>query len=193
MRGRVAKKIVLITVWIGLSQSAALACSCVKPTPDEALRWADAVFAGRVIAEGKVGWWPGWIRFKWSPPFIERTDAFYESRMVFEVTTVWKGDIFAKTSVVDVSPCGYGFDHGGEYLVYAKRFEGGLVTGACCRNNKLSNAGEDLAALGAGGLPAPNPSWTPNHFAKLIAVFLLLSLVGLAVWQARRKYGAQNL
>src|SRR5262249_45893853 len=110
----------------------------------------------------------------------------------FEVTTVWKGNIFAKTSVVSGAPCGYYFRHGEEYIVYATWFEGKLATGQCTRNNELRDAGEDLAAFGSGSAPAPNPSSAPNHIGKLIAVFLLLSVLGLAGWQARRKYGIQK-
>jgi len=195
MSKRVAKNFGLIVVWIGLSQSAALACTCVGPvSPNEKLRSADVVFAGEVIAESKVGWWSSWIKFKWSPPFIERTDAFYQSRTVFEVTTVWKGDIFAKTSVVSGPPstCGYGFRPGEEYIVYAGRFEGGMRTGACWGNNKLSRAGEDLAAFGAGKPPAPNPSPQGAYIGRLIAVLMMLSLLGWAALLARRKYGVQK-
>jgi len=195
MSKRVAKIFGLIAVWIGLSQSAALACTCdciLPASPKEHFRVADIVFAGKVIAESKVGWWPGWFNFKWSPPFIERTDAFYQSCAVFDVTTVWKGDIFAKTSVVNERCCGYRFLPGGEYIVYAQRFEGGLRTGLCFRNNNLSAAGEDLAAFGAGKPPAPNPSPHGAYIGMLIAILMLLSLLGWAALQARRKYGVQK-
>jgi hypothetical protein len=194
MSKRVAKNFGLIAVWIGLSQSAALACSCLCSQPlsaNENLRMADVVFAGKVIAESKVGR-PSWFKFKWSPPFIQRTEAFYESRMVFDVTTVWKGDIFAKTSVVNEPCCEYGFRPGEEYIVYAGRLKGGLRTVRCWRNNNLSAAGEDLAAFGAGKPPAPNPSPQGAYIGRLIAVLMLLSLLGWAALQARRKYGVQK-
>src|SRR5262245_47063529 len=153
---------------------------------------ADVVFAGKVIVENKVGWWPSWISFKWDPSFIERAEDFNQDRTTFEVTTVWKGNIFAKTSVVSGGPCGYYFRHGEDYIVYAIWFEGRLVTRECMGNNKLSDAGEDLAAFGSGRAPAPNPSSASNPIGKLIAVFLLLSVLGWAGWQARRKYGAES-
>jgi len=192
MSKRLTKIFVLITAWIGLSQSAALACSCSRLSPNELLQEADVVFAGKVITENKVGWWPSWIRFKLNPPFVERTEDFYRSRTTFEVATVWKGKIFAKTSVVSGSPCGYYFRHGEEYIVYARWFEGNLGTGLCWRNNELRDAGEDLAAFGSGKPPAPNPSSAPNYIRALIVVFLLLFLLGWATWQARRKYGVQR-
>jgi hypothetical protein len=192
---RVAKIFGLIAVWIGLSQSAALACSCDclgTMSANENLREADVVFAGKVIAKSKVGWWPSWFNFKWSPPFIERTSAFYQSSTVFDVTTVWKGDIFAKTSVVNQQCCGYSFRPGGEYIVYARWFEGELRTGRCWRNNDLSAAGEDLAAFGAGKPPAPNLLLQVAYIGRLIAVLALLFLLGWAALQARRKYGVQK-
>src|SRR5262245_52192838 len=195
MSKRVAKNFGLIAVWIGLSQSAALACLCEGPdSPNEKLRSADVVFAGKVIAESKLWWWPSWINFKWSPPFIRRDDASYQSRTVFEVTTVWKGDIFAKTSVISepLSSCGYRFRSGEEYIVYAGRSEGGLRTAACWGNAKLSRAGEDLAAFGAGKPPAPNPSSHGAYIGRLITVLTLLSLLGWAALLARRKYGVQK-
>jgi hypothetical protein len=193
MSKRVVKKFGLIAVWIGLSQSAALACSCAGPiSPNGKLRASDVVFAGKVIAESKVGWWSSWIKLKWSPPFIERTDAFYQSRTVFEVTTVWKGDISANTSVVSGPPCGYRFRPGEEYIVYAGLFKEGLRTGACRGNDKLSRAGEDLAAFGAGKPPAPNPSPQGAYIGRLITVLTLLSLLGWAALLARRKYGVQK-
>lgn len=186
----------LISIWIGLGQSAAFACSCARlASPNEYLQISDVVFAGKVIDENKVGWWSSWIRFKRHPPFIERTEAFYQSRTVFEVTAVWKGDVFAKTSVIHGligASCGYVFDQGEEYIVYAYRVEGELHTHRCLRNNKLSDASEDLAAFGAGKTPASNPSSVANYIGKLIAVFLLLSVLSLAGWQARRKYGVQK-
>src|SRR5262245_47528832 len=122
---RLTKIFVLITALIGLGQSAALACSCIGiSSPNDGLRMADVVFAGKVIAENKVRWWPSWISFKWDPPFIERAEDSNRDRTTFEVTTVWKGKIFAKTSVVSGGPCGYYFRHGEDYIVYATWFEG---------------------------------------------------------------------
>src|SRR5262245_52601937 len=183
-----AKIFSFIAIWIWLCQSSALACSCIMPPPNELLQEADIVFAGKVIAENNVGRWDSWIRLKRSPPFIERAEDFYESRTTFEVATVWKGKIFAKASVVSGGPCGYYFHNGQEYVVYANWLEGRLVTGECMGNNKLSDAGEDLAALGSGRPPEPNPPSAPNYIGKLITIFSLLSVLGLAGWQARRKY-----
>jgi hypothetical protein len=197
MSNRLAKIFGLIIAWIGLSQSAAFACMCVGlPTPNDYLRDADVVFAGRVI-DKEIEGGDSRIRFDWSPPFIHLTDlqlteGYDKTFTVFEVTRVWKGDILARTSVDSSSPCGYDFRLGEEYIVYAKWFEGKLHTGMCQRNNELRNASADLAAFGAGKPPAPNPSLAPDYIRALIAVLLAFSLLGWATWRAHCKFGVQK-
>src|SRR5262245_1118993 len=187
-----AKIFSFIAIWIGLSQSTAFACWCVQGSPSVHIQIADVVFAGKAIAEEKGGWRTRRVRFEWRPPFIYLTEDPDEKLTTFEVTTVWKGKIFAKTSVVHGGPCDYHFRQGEEYIVYAKWFEGELATGICMRNNELRDAGEDLAAFGAGKPPAPNPSLVANYIRAMIAVLLLLSLLGWSTWRARRKYGVQR-
>jgi len=193
MPKRIAKIIGLITVWIGLSQSSALACLCVDGARNEYLQMADAVFAGRVIAENQKVW-SDRIGFEWSPPFIIYANGdFNRAHSTFEVTTIWKGGVTARTSVIHGlnGDCGYRFKQGEEYLVYAKLFKGELLTDQCWIN-KLSDAGMALAALGAGKPPAPNPSPETNYIIRLIIVLMLLSMLGWAVLQALRKYGVQK-
>src|SRR5262249_40569578 len=109
--------------------------------------------------------------------------------------TVWKGDVTARTRVIhglNSGSCGYSFKQGEEYLVYAKLFKGELITVQCWVNDKLSDAGMDLAALGAGKPPAPNPSQQTAYSVGLIVVLIMLTLLGWAAWQARRHYGVQK-
>lgn len=193
MRKSVAKMLGLIAVWIGLSQSSAVACECTdKGTPNEFLQAADVVFAGKAIGENQIGRWISRIGFDRRPPFIHFTEDFSRSRMTFEVATVWKGDIPAKTSVVHGGWCGIHFVQGEEYIVYATWFKGELATGTCGRKYELRDAGEDLAALGSGKPPTPNPSSMAAYVGRLIAVLMLLSAAGWAVWRARRNYGVQK-
>jgi hypothetical protein len=186
----------LIAIWIGLNQSVALACSCIGArTPNEELQRVDVVFAGRAIGASQKAWRINHIEFDRRLPFLHLTEEWDRNRTVFEVTTVWKGDIFAKTSVIHGlmgNFCGYAFKQGEEYIVYAQWIEGELNTNLCLRNNKLSDAGEDLAAFGAGRPPAPNPSSAPIYIGKLMVVFLLVSVFVWAGRQARRKYGAHE-
>jgi hypothetical protein len=81
----------------------------------------------------------------------------------FSVVTAWRG---VDTREVTVSThrssamCGYPFQEGEEYLVYARGGEG-LTVSLCSRTAPLADAGEDLAALGAGepgsALAPPEP------------------------------------
>jgi len=109
MRRRATKKFVLIVIWIGLNSSAVLACTCIEGTPNEDLKEADVVFAGKVMDENQRDWWVSRIGFDLRPPFIHLTEALGQNRTIFEVATVWKGEIFAKASVLHGSPCGYYF------------------------------------------------------------------------------------
>jgi hypothetical protein len=71
MRKRVAKIFGLIAVWIGLSQSSAVAYDCgYIGTPNEHLQWCDVVFAGKPIAENRMVEWISRIGFDRRPPFI---------------------------------------------------------------------------------------------------------------------------
>jgi hypothetical protein len=197
MSNRLAKFFGLIIAWIGLSQSAAFACMCVMlPAPNDYLRDADFVFAGRVI-DKEIDGGDSRIRFDWSPPFIHLTDIQLtegsDKTSIFEVTTVWKGEVLARTSVdSDSSSCGYNFRLGEEYIVYGKWSEGKLYTDMCWRNNELRNASADLAAFGAGKPPNPNPSLAHNYILALIAVLLAVSLLGWLTLRAHCKYGVQK-
>ena len=118
-------------------------CSCVPPGPPrEALARADAVFSGRVVSVGEP----------------RGEDPGDPGRPHVEVRIVparrWKGAA-ADTVTVRTPPngavCGYAFEVGREYLVYADGAEGadGLRVYLCSRTRPLADAGEDLAALGA--------------------------------------------
>jgi hypothetical protein len=148
-----------------LASSHAAACSCViSPPPREALKGADAVFVGKVVGGLTT-----------SP----------SSRGVlthFLVRSAWKG---CWTSAVAVdgtaggSNCGYSFEMGEEYLIYARRRDGELYTSQCTRTAPAREAMEDLAALGLPPLTAA--------VAWLTAV---LATVGIALivgaWRKRR-------
>ena len=196
MRKRVAKIVGLIAVWIGLGHSSAVARDCIVDclgigTPNEHLLAADVVFAGKAIAANQPDWRISGIGFERRPPFIHFTKVlhFGQSRMTLEVATVWKGEIPAKISVIQGGYCGTFFVKGEEYIVYAKWFKGELATGPCMGNKKLRDAGEDIAAFGSGKPPTSSQA---TYIGRLIVVLMQLSSLGLAVWQARRKYGVQR-
>jgi hypothetical protein len=123
-----------ISVW---TAQPAYACSCVvPPPPQEALDDADDVFAGEVIDITPLG-----------------TGTHLTVR--YAVSDTWKGADSAEIEVQtpgDSAACGYEFQEGEEYLVYTyenERNEGpGISTGLCQRTTELSNADEDIEALG---------------------------------------------
>lgn len=131
---------------LALPQPAA-ACSCVPPPPPaEALEGADAVFSGTVVSVDNS--------FR---------DSDYgripQRRVAVELDRVWKGceavegeERPRRVELVTGSgggDCGYDFQEGERYLVYAHEgSDGTLTTGICSRTANLENATDDLAALG---------------------------------------------
>jgi hypothetical protein len=132
-----------------------------KSPPLEDLRAADAVFEGRVISNARVE-----VR-------VAENVSLPERRVRFDVTRAWKGgvaDVVELRTGISSGMCGKRFDVQTIYLVYAyRRHDGNLHTGLCTRTARITDAGEDLIALGpereqdgaAGGRgrlsPAPPP------------------------------------
>jgi len=126
--------IAVIAGLLGLSHRA-LACTCAQPiSVQDALKQADAVFAG----------------------WVERFELEGSRRMAtFRVRRVWKGP---ETSRIQVATgggdgdCGYHFIAGVECLVFAHRDASDtLRTSICTRTKQASGeAVDDLKALGPG-------------------------------------------
>jgi hypothetical protein len=70
----------------------------------------------------------------------------------FRVEEVWKGPRSAETAVftgLGSGDCGYKFEMGGKYLVYAyQRNDSKFETNICQRTAPLVEAGSDLKVLG---------------------------------------------
>jgi hypothetical protein len=115
-----------------------LRCSCLpQPPVAEALQDASAVFRGvvRHVAE-------------------ERLDTGRPSgrRVTFEVSRTWKGAVGEVITVgtgTSSADCGYDFEVGREYVVYAHG-DDQLSTSICTRTRTVGAATEDLRLLGAG-------------------------------------------
>jgi hypothetical protein len=185
----------LIVVWLGPHSMARANGFCGQMTPEQSANQVDVVFAGKVIAANEEAWRINRIRLERHPPFLHLTEDFDRARTTFEVTTVWKGSVNIRTSVIHnllTADDSYSFRKGGEYIVYAKLAEGELHTSDCFRTNPLSAAKEDLTAFGPGKPPAPNPSSRIDLTRKLIVVFLLLLALGLVAWMARRRFGVRS-
>jgi hypothetical protein len=145
-------------------------CRCVaqRPAPSPARVRADAVFSGRVV--GLVD----------QPvPLVDTTSldstrsaylgwALERFRITIEVERVWKGEIGTRVEAFTGSRsgvCGFAFEAGKEYLVYARRTPtGDWYTSICTRTRLTAEAELDFAALGQGVAPTdPSESARPPH------------------------------
>ena len=131
--------VLLLALILTAGHATAFACSCAPPEgPSAELGRASAVFSGRVME----------VR---GPKGAGRTHGMVEA--VFEVGRAWKGAAGKQISVYtysDSAACGYAFEAGRSYLVYAYVGGGRLTTGLCSRTKRLEDAGVDLSELGPG-------------------------------------------
>jgi hypothetical protein len=114
-------------------------CSCVEPLPGtseenqvlQELKDADAVFLGTVLSI-------------WPTPMFNK-------RVTILVHKSWKGIDSEKVVVgtgLGGGDCGYRFNRGEQYLVYAYLDEGKLYTSICSRTTNVKHAAIDLKVLG---------------------------------------------
>jgi len=119
-----------------------IACNCAtKPSPEGALRNAAIVFSGRVVM-GRV--------------VKRRLDGKAEEsemrEFLFEVTKIWKGPVPRRVFVLtamNLAACGFDFDLGESYLVYAYGEPTQFGTNHCTRTCHEAAAGDDMKQLGA--------------------------------------------
>jgi hypothetical protein len=119
-----------------LAPSRAAACSCMAPPPPaESAQNSTAVFEGRVT---------------------RIDDPQGEPKVHFQVVRSFKGpssEAIEVRTANSSAACGYGFEEGKSYLVYASEESGALHTGLCSRTRLASEASEDITALGLGVTP----------------------------------------
>ncbi|MFQ5569324.1 MAG: hypothetical protein ACE5G0_06590 [Rhodothermales bacterium] len=158
-----------------LAARSAAACSCVvPPPPQEALEEATVVFVGKVLS-------------------IDREDDLFPMLRV----TLWvkhpiKG-FFIETIEVqtarDSAMCGFPFERGERYLVYAHEAEDALHVSLCSRTARLEEAKADLIALGVPDILDEDDDdgggcGGPSNIAAMQAVLFVLIGVG---WVRRKK------
>ncbi len=128
----------LVSVSFAIPQSVS-ACSCAELlSPTRAFDRATAVFSGIVVSlEGPIN-------------VISSADPVTAT---FQIDKVWKGpqqsEITITTAISSVS-CGYEFQIGQWYLVYANGAENNIQVDRCSRTKPLFQADEDLNFLGEG-------------------------------------------
>lgn len=99
------------------------ACSCVPPsqTTNEDFQKAAAVFTGRVLD-------------------VQRKDDSNTVTIKIAVQKYWKGKISKEvkiTTAKDSAMCGFNFEVGKDYLVYASETDGKLSTTICSRTAQV--------------------------------------------------------
>lgn len=148
MRTWISLLATLLSASFWLSPQPAHACSCLVMDLEESIDQAAAIFEGRVVS-------------------IEKAEGSEEGpimlRVTFDVVRSFKGKVpeeLTLRTADNSAACGYAFEKGTSYLVYAHDTGAGLGAGLCSRTQPIEQAGEDLAKLGAGVTPVDEPKET---------------------------------
>lgn len=131
------RTVTLACLFLLFANCPVFACSCAPPPPPlQELLNADFVFSGTVIEmqvlDGELPW----------PALIIAA--------TFRVDDLFKGQAGAEITAHTPKggdSCGFHFEIGESYLVYASRNEEKLFTSICTRTRRLSEAGEDVQQL----------------------------------------------
>ncbi|MFD8561332.1 hypothetical protein ACFV1N_28955 [Streptosporangium canum] len=187
MRHRVLAVLLLVAATLAITPGTACACSCVPFEPKAQMEQSAAVFTGTVTAVRQVEGGPLGPR----PPIV----------YTFHADQVYKGRADAAFQVAtnsDGASCGYSFDIGTRYLVFASTGQTGmfdtdpgvLLHTMLCSGNRMVRPGkgplrpEDaipdvstltsglLAALGTATRPAATAAPSPPHASQDGAVSL---------------------
>ena len=174
----------------------------------DSLQNAPIVFSGRVVSvKLDIHDTSGALVNKLVP------NASVDQIVQFLVRDVWKGDVAASVVVrsgdyasrdCGTGNCGYTFEAGKTYLVFAYQGEWGgpspgdytwpvtplapVVTDKCSRTELLSQSGADLAALGPGRLPATGSSRFGAREVLIPLSLVALTAVVLGVMLRRRAW-----
>jgi hypothetical protein len=157
------------------------ACSCsAEPPVMEEFASCKAVFSGRVLSRSKIVIAPAEL------------GGFEEVSFTFLVDRVWKGQLTTQVDVatgVGGGDCGFLFEEGEEYLVYAFADEESLATNICTRTRPISLAFNDIKELGppTANIGADGSSY--GDAVRLIAIIsaALILITSSMLFIARRK------
>lgn len=178
------------------------ACSCVLPgSPVDAFLDYDAVFMGKVTAISR-NYSPAVSRiYRILETLNLRPNNFYRNKswgndVTFIVYKSWKNVGATRLTLRTGSgggDCGYPFDRGDDYLVYAYEWNddvnSGLAASRCSRTAKISRANEDLLYLNTIPTlpltPVYDSSWL--YFAGITLLAIVISLLLTFVLRQRRQ------
>jgi hypothetical protein len=138
MRPRVLVFLLLPILALVFVPARADACTCVTGAPVCETFWkTDVVFSGEVLDV--------------SPTQNPSGERFQSDRRVrLRVLQSWRGQLEQTVELTTGSgggDCGYDFQKGVRYLVFAHHWRGGLTTSICSRTTQLADAAEDLEYL----------------------------------------------
>jgi hypothetical protein len=157
----------------------ACACDCAAVTEAEAMEQADVVFQGLVTRVDEP-----WAFFS-----VSSTDPV---TVTFAVTEAYKGAVPVDAQVVTVrdgASCGYTFEAGQHYVVYATATDGVWRTGLCVGNQHL--AGAEPGRLAGAHEPAPAVGHGPaTPWLAVLAGSVVVAIgaaVGLWWWRRSRR------
>lgn len=147
---------------LSLYSANAAACSCAPPgTPAEEAARATDVFMGEVIrvedSQPPDTWWTRLLwRFGWGPNPAEFSSArpIHYTFRVLEPFTGTRADTVVVVSAAEGASCGYRFERGRRYVVYATEHLGALRAGRC-------------SLTGLAGDPKSGLKWLRTHRAEL--------------------------
>ena len=142
----------VVVGFVALLPDCASACSCAivgsqKDRAKQALSDSEAVFSGKVVDLENT---PNPTMMEGTMLTIIGGNAATAS-VTLRVSEVWKGSMHETVQLATVPndgvSCGYPFEEGQKYLVYADEGQQGLKVGGCSATRPLSKAGADLAVL----------------------------------------------
>ncbi|QOY89006.1 hypothetical protein [Paludibaculum fermentans] len=135
----------IVSMFLVLPQAVLLACQCSGPaTPCAAAAGADAVFTGTVISISS----PTQEARRLTGKFPEKPMPGYlvRLRVGSVLHGVPAGQEEMEIGTDDARSCGFGFEVGQAYVVYASRIAAGwLQTGRCSGTRSIDEAAKDLA------------------------------------------------
>lgn len=168
-----ASVVLAIPGFLFLIPDCASACTCTSASSngqrgiESELSSSESVFSGEVVEFEKGSS----IAAPWPTETVS-----------FQVSHVWKGPergTLKVSTATQEGACGYVFEEGREYLVYANGKQE-LEVGLCGRTKPLSGAGTDLALLGKSSEKQENGAALPDTSGG-VSVGAMVGTAGLAM------------
>lgn len=128
----------LVVASVALDPVPAEACTCMPSGPPCEAAWqTDAIFRARVVSVTR------------GPAQGNTPGARIVRMQIVEAFTGVQGERLDVTTASDGAMCGYDFEAGRDYVVYARSSVSGFTTSICSRTRPVEEAGDDLSYLRA--------------------------------------------